>query len=989
MTLVSPKILLEPVSPEEQPIINSPFYPPQYHWPLNSDTKAFAPVATGRRTAQNMPPVAGSRGARRTTPQLDNIGVAWEELKLVNLIRQGVADWQQSGYPGITSTTRDLINHWTDREEFPLYFAQIDAVLTHIYLRETHPTDITRELENINFKYNDGIDRLAHKMATATGKTPVMAMLILWQAANHYASGQHNHRFVRRILLLTPGLTVRERLQDSLDPRNSNNDWKTFNLIPPGDLWEPALTSASIKIANYHQLEPRTLGLRPSDKGQMLINGGSRPTTQQELNSRIETPAEMVERIADGRTQRGNILVINDEGHHCHRGDPDKKNQTDTQWFTGISHIRDVGLLTYMTDMSATPIFLTQSNPRPFDWIVSDYSLVDAIEAGLTKIPRVPTRTTTEQNSRFRDIFSNTERKQTSDFRPEDTGNNTLLKEALAVLYKDYENKNEEWKNRKEFPVMAIVMNYVKNANAMYRHISSGAVTPLFSNYTDAVQTEIRKDPRTIIIHGEIEDGKAATGEIGRMIRDLAKAYRSNPDYGFTDDDKPEEIIRRVMNTVGRTGEPGENVRCVISVKMLTEGWNTKTVTHLLGFRKFGSSLLCEQVAGRTLRRVTNDFQDEDELLFKPEYAQIFGIPFPQYEEPDKEKIIDALDLPPVAIEPLESQRQFRVEWPNIIKLQRPGSRQPVEVRVKPNGPDESYTVMDIQSKTDISEGITGPHVEMTSDTHETTGNFLYRTAREVIRTIEKEAEQQAESDQAGQPIIQVAKLFGQTVKAAQQYHISGHIKGPQNQDRWPTDETTILKASQWLHRNLDIIKPATGTMWLEAIPSAINHWQHTGELRDYDTGNNPKRIYGPAGKSEISYAHCDSEWEVWVAQQLDDMDDIIRWARNKGLNWSIPYVADRQQRSYWPDFVAVAKLNESQELNIVIEVKGLERDNDPIKRRWAQEYWVPAINHHEEYGQSTGRTWTYLYLDDEALVINATNKIQELIDEYRKAQTA
>ena len=328
--------LPKPVSPEEQPIINSPFYLPEYHWPLNSATKAFAPAVDGRRMAQNMPPVAGSRGKRRGTPQPGNIGVNWEELKLVNQVRQGVSAWRQSGYPDTTSTTRELINHWTDREEFPLYFAQIDAVLIHIYLRETSPTDITQELERINLKRNDGIDRIAHKMATATGKTPVMAMLILWQAANQYASGQENPKFVRRFLLLTPGLTVRERLQDSLDPRNPNNDWKTFNLIPPGDLWEPALASAGVKIANYHQLDPRTLGLRPSDKGQLVIDGGSRPTTPEELDSRVETPAEVVERIADGKTQRGNILVINDEGHHCHRGDPDRPNQSDTQWFTGI-----------------------------------------------------------------------------------------------------------------------------------------------------------------------------------------------------------------------------------------------------------------------------------------------------------------------------------------------------------------------------------------------------------------------------------------------------------------------------------------------------------------------------------------------------------------------------------------------------------------------------------------------------------------------------
>ena len=163
------------------------------------------------------------------------------------------------------------------------------------------------------------MERLAHKMATATGKTPVMAMLILWQAANHYASGQDDHRFVRRFLLLTPGITVRERLQQSLDPRVPNNDWKVFNLTLPCDQWEPALASTRVKSANYHQLEPRTFGLRPSDKAQMLIDGASRPTTPEELSSRIETPAEIVEIVADGNPQCENILVMNDEGHRCHR----------------------------------------------------------------------------------------------------------------------------------------------------------------------------------------------------------------------------------------------------------------------------------------------------------------------------------------------------------------------------------------------------------------------------------------------------------------------------------------------------------------------------------------------------------------------------------------------------------------------------------------------------------------------------------------------
>ena len=635
MTTETRRTLPQPNDPNGEPVINSPYGTPEWRWQLDSSTKAYAPALPGRREAQNIPPVAGSRKLRGRPALPGEMGARWTPLQLVNDIRTAVLDWQDAGYPGITQTTRDLINHWTDEEACKPYFAQLDAVLTHIYLHEAASEKVTDEIQGINDRYNDGVYRIAHKMATATGKTPVMAMLILYHAANHRNAAPDDHRFTRRFLVVTPGLTVRERLQDSLEPGHDDSDWKAFNLVPPGDQWERALSSASVSVINYHQMQPKDAE-PTSTKQQQLIDGGANPTTPEEMETRKETPKDVIDRIADGKSQHGPILVINDEGHHCHRGDPDKKNALpqNTQWFEGIRQIRDAGMLRYVVDMSATPIFLAQSNPRPFDWIVSDYSLIDAIEAGLTKIPRVPTSTNRSNESELRDIFSRTDSKQAADFRPDVTGNNVLLKEALGSLYRDYEKTVENWKNRPEQPVMAIVMNSVKNANAMFRHVAGGAVTPLLSNYEGQGKDEIRDDPKTIIVHSKMEDGEAATGETGRYIRELAEVFRRNQKYGFSDSDRPEEIIRRVMNTIGRPGLPGENVQCVISVNMLTEGWNTKTVTHLLGFRKFGSSLLCEQVAGRTLRRVTLD-KEEDGTRFAAEYAQILGIPFPQYAEPD------------------------------------------------------------------------------------------------------------------------------------------------------------------------------------------------------------------------------------------------------------------------------------------------------------------------------------------------------------------
>ena len=318
------KALPQPNDPVREPVINSPFETPQWRWQLDTSTKAYAPALPGRRESQNIPPVAGSRKLRGTQSLPGEMGAHWIPLKLVNDIRATVLGWQEDGYQGITQTSRDLINHWTDEEACQLYFAQLDAVLTHIYLNEAATDQTREEIQGINDRYNDGIFRMAHKMATATGKTPVMAMLILYHTANHRNAASDDHRFARRFLVITPGLTVRERLQDSLDPGHEDSDWKAFNLVPSGDQWEQALTSASVNVINYHQMQPKDMEPTAA-KQQQLIAGGSNPTTPEELEARKETPRDVVDRIADGKSQQGPILVINDEGHHCHRETPTRK----------------------------------------------------------------------------------------------------------------------------------------------------------------------------------------------------------------------------------------------------------------------------------------------------------------------------------------------------------------------------------------------------------------------------------------------------------------------------------------------------------------------------------------------------------------------------------------------------------------------------------------------------------------------------------------
>ena len=377
----------------------------------------------------------------------------------------------------------------------------------------------------------------------------------------------------------------------------------------------------------------------------------------------------------------------------------------------------------------------------------------------------------------------------------------------------------------------------------------------------------------------------------------------------------------------------------------MTEGWNTKTVTHLLGFRKFGSSLLCEQVAGRTLRRVTRTKED-DEIRFEPEYAQILGIPFPQYGEPNADPDTnEKKKFPPVTVEPDPNRRHLRVEWPNVVQLRRTGGNRPVEVLTKPEGPDESHEVPAHISERINVEPTAGRTARFQGEPQVTAKRFSYLAASTVVKRIELETEEQARGGEDGAPIIQLARLFSQTVNASEEYRQKGYLNGPENQDRWPSDEMAVLSASEWLHRNIQVIKPDRSGIQMESEGSAIVPWLHTGLLRPYDIGNNPERVY--RAHEEIRDHVCGLRLLLGGGPGTApgrDAGDNPGGPGKKGLNWSIPYVVDRQQKRYFPDFVAVVSIQEGLELNIVIETKGLVREYDPIKRRWAQEYWVPAI---------------------------------------------
>ena len=952
-----------PQNPQQQPVINRPDAAPDWHWPIDSHTQTVDGAANpGRRPAQYIPPVAGAR-IRQTRLGQHNLSAQFAPIPLAQDLRAAVANWQADGYPGTTAVTRRLLRYWqTDEErEFPLYFAQLDAVLTHIYLHEaTDRAPSCQQLDAINREQNRGIPRLAHKMATGTGKTLVMAMLIVWQTANHLADPT-SPDYTPWFLCLTPGITVRQRLEQALipDPKGAD-DYNRFRIVPP-DLEKDIYSSARVTVANFHRLETPPDPNALTATGKRLIAGGRHPKRSTD-GPPPESADELIKRLT-GAPPQSRIYVFNDEGHHCHQGDPDKPTRKPTVWFAGLRKLHQAGRLLKAADLSATPIYVAQSSPRLFEWIVSEYGLLDAMEAGLTKIPMLPTQARTGdslRDTRYRSLYEHSDAADRRKFNPNPASGNQLLKEALQALYRDYAELHQAWEARPYHPVMAVVMDSVRNANAFYRYVSENRDhTSLFQNLPD-------QPPVTIIVHSRIDEGVDPTNAGERAnTKELAQAYRRHYPGCFAPQDSDADILRAALNTVGKAGQPGERIRCVISVQMLTEGWDATTVTHMLGYRAFGSSLLCEQVAGRTLRRVSH--QTDDNGLLAPEYARIIGIPFPRYTEPDGERPCPICRHTPCQCPPPPTpeyldiycrpdRAKYEVRWPQLAGLERPPHDISLQIVAKAE-PDSIFRFEAPSPTAEKMESIYGASREAEGDRYQSRDNLLFATAAAALQELNAD-DAQADADKPQN------LLFCQFLEAGRQHLKDGSLTGPADTDRWNYHTDEIRRAGQWLYRNCHIPLPdqASRSRFV-ATPSHRNPWQSTGSLIPYRAARNPERIYENPVKSQISHAVCDSSWEVEAARALDQAPAVSRWARNSRLGWSIPYVADGEPHRYYPDFVAVCPLTDERELNVVIEVKGLERENDPIKRQWAQEYWLPAINAHPQYGEPAGKTWRYLYL--------------------------
>lgn len=917
-------------------IINSPYEEPARHWRYERETRTFH-LAEGRRPAGYVVASGDSRA-------FDDPGI-FVEIPLVNKVRPRVAAWRAAGYPGVSSITKRLLDHWRDPEEFEgrrFFFCQLEAVETLIWLTEAPAA----ERVGIDIPGDGGaFVRQCCKMATGSGKTIVMAMVIAWHTLNKVAYPQ-DARFSKNVLVIAPGLTVKSRLA-VLEPAGTDNYYEAFNIVPSALL--DSLRQGKVLIRNWHALawdsEEQIKKRKSVDK---------RGVKSDEAYTR-----EVLGEMANAR----NLLVINDEAHHAWRvnweaegkylraRDMKDSAQEATVWIGGLDRLeRSRGILTCY-DFSATPFTPSgkkSSEEALFGWIVSDFGLNDAIESGLVKTPRVVVRDDAVPDaktykSRLYHIYNDSDVKDDLNRRaePEEPLPDLVLN-AYYLLGYDWREAWKAWRaaGLPTPPVMITVANRTETAARVKHAFDSRRI------HID----ELCDPERVLHIDSKVLDQAEAQEEAA----DPMEAEEESDD-GNEDDAPAErkltkaeqaELLRRMVDTVGKVGQLGEKIRKVISVGMLSEGWDAKTVTHIMGLRAFTSQLLCEQVVGRGLRRTSYEvkptkvpFSREPIDLFEPEYVNIFGVPFTFLPHEGGQDGPPPPPEPKTAVEPDSAKVDFAIRWPNVVRIDR--VFKPTLIL------DWSKAlVLNLDAAQTAQVAELAPILEGKPDVTKINRIELERLAREfrtqriIFETARDVFDQMKHTWQGSREV-----LLAQLVKIVEQFIQSDRIAiSPPlfYQDELHRRLIITLNMSRVVQHVWEAVRQEN-TDHLTPIFDRDHPIRSTGEMRTWYTGKPCERTR----KSHINVCVYDSTWEASDAFALDDSEAVAAWVKNDHLGFEVVYVYRGVVRKYRPDFIICLKNGEM----LVLETKGQDTEEDKVKRRYLDE-WIQAVNAHSGFGR-------------------------------------
>jgi len=895
-------------------IINSPYEEPKYHWHYDRETRSFE-KRRGRRPAGYIIATPESKG-------FDDPGI-FRPIELVEKIRPRVKKWRENKYPGVSGITKRLLNHWKNPEERVnkrFFLCQLEAIETLIWLTEAPESEKT----GIEIP-GDGGDfaRWCCKMATGTGKTVVMAMLIAWQVLNKITNRQDT-RFAKDVLIVAPGLTVKSRLS-VLYPSAEDNYYEEFNIVPVGLI--ERLRQGRIKIINWHKLawesEEHIKKKKSVDKRGPLSN---------EAYTR-----EVLSEMANSR----NFIVINDEAHHAWRinveargkylRQRDMKDSAEeaTVWIGGLDRLHKSRGILRCFDLSATPFAPSGKKAEEealYSWIVSDFGLNDSIESGLVKTPRVVIRDdskkTQELKSRLYHIYMDPEVKDDINRKAKETAPlPDLVHNAYFLLGMDWLETKREWEKsgQKAPPVMITVANRTETA-ARIKHSF---------DHKEFMIEELCNPEKTLHIDSKVlREAESSEEEI-----QIDYPSKKKGEVKLTQKEQA-EFLRRQVDTVGKIGQPGEKIQNVISVGMLSEGWDAKSVTHIMGLRAFTSQLLCEQVVGRGLRRTSYEVGKDSH--FEPEYVNIFGVPFTFLPHEGGEGVPPPPPKPKTAIEPDPDKKEFEISWPNVIRIDYTYHPE-LHLDKIDNLHLNPYDKVIQTELASIIEGKPVPAYLSEIDLKKAAEE--YRIQRIIFETAKRiyNSEKPNWKGSKGLFLAQIIRLVENFIKS-KKLIIDDDLFSRNPLRKRVLILLNINKIVQHIWNGLRAENTA------KAVPvfDSENPIRTTAQMRTWYTSKPCEYTE----KSQINFVVVDSGWEENEAYKLDKSDYVKAWAKNDHLGFVIFFNYKGEVHKYYPDFIVKLKNDEF----LILETKGKMSDRDDTKRSFLRE-WVNAVNNHGGFG--------------------------------------
>ncbi|MGL3794009.1 BPTD_3080 family restriction endonuclease [Pseudomonas aeruginosa] len=722
--------------------------------------------------------------------------------------------------------------------------------------------------------------------------------------------------------------------------------------------------------------------------GRRLLQGRSGASLET-----LETEGQMLQRVMPELMGMKNILAINDEAHHCYReksaedsdediaaeerAEAEENNEAARLWISGLEAVNRKLGLQQVIDLSATPFFLAGSGyveGTLFPWTMSDFSLMDAIECGIVKLPRVPVADNIPgaEMPIYRELWKHIGKKMPKKGRGKNAHLDPLaipveLQTALEALYGHYVKTYDAWKQAgvQVPPCFIVVCNNTATSKLVFDYISgfdrvndNGTTTQvpgrlaLFRNHDEHGNALAR--PNTLLIDSEqLESGEALDDNFRSMANDEIERFKREIIERTGDRQQAEslsdsELLREVMNTVGKQGRLGEQIRCVVSVSMLTEGWDANTVTHILGVRAFGTQLLCEQVIGRALRRQSYELNEHG--LFDVEYADVFGIPFDFTAKP-------VIPSPPkpresITVKALSPERDhLEIAFPRVqgYRIELPEEQLEAEFNLDHH---LSLTPDMVGATRTHNAGIIGESVELDiqhlGDVRQST--LLMELTKHLLFQHWREPGEDA-------PI----NLFGQLKRITRQWLDNClECKG----GTYPAQLMYRELADMACHRITKGItnKELEKGRQVKAILDPFNPTGSTAHVRFNTSRDTRWETLGPPPKNHVNWVMLDSGWEAEFCRIAESHPKVVAYTKNHNLGLEVPYRFGSHNRIYVPDFIVKVDDGHGPDdlLSLIVEIKGYRREDAKEKKSTMGTYWIPGVNHLGSHGR-----WKFVEFGD------------------------